>query len=333
MKRLPAAALLAAGIVSSGFARAQTSDAAVAEALFRSARTLVAAGNFAEACPKFAESQRIDPKLGTLLNLALCHANEGKTASAWVEYTQAAELAARAHQGERERVARKGAADLEAVLPHVVLRAATTEPMDVTWDGKTMSSAILGTPFPVDPGAHQLIASAVGRSSFTQMVTVPPGSGEQTVAIPALEPLAAVVARPPPPPPPPVEVRYGHPVLGYSLIGGGAVAIITGSIFGALAFGKKGAADGLCGPVYCYSQAALSSAKSDISSLQAFEATSTITISAGLVAAGAGLFFVLRSGTRTESAPAPGTVPESPVARVTPMVGPGQGGVAVSGSF
>jgi tetratricopeptide (TPR) repeat protein len=318
-----------ASLIIGPMARAQTADTALAEALFRSARTLVAAGNYAEACPKFAESQRIDPKLGTLLNLALCHAKQGKTASAWGEYTEAAQLASRAHQAERERVARQGASELEAVLAHVILRAATTDPVDVTWDGKTMSSAVLGTALPVDPGTHQLVASAAGRTAFTQTVTVPPGPTEQTITIPTLE-LATPLAVPPAPPPPlpQVEVAYGHPLLGYSLLGGGAVAIVTGSIFGALALGKKSAADGLCGPVYCYSESALNAAKSDVSKLQAYEATSTITIGAGLLAAGAGLYFVLRSGKRMEAAP-----DASPSARIEPMVGPGSRGVALSGTF
>src|SRR6478735_9605838 len=52
---------------------ASPTDQAKAEALFDEGRRLLAAARFAEACPKFAESQRLDSALGTLLNLGDCY--------------------------------------------------------------------------------------------------------------------------------------------------------------------------------------------------------------------------------------------------------------------
>lgn len=100
-----------AALLTPAAAFAQETGAAVAEALFRTGRALMAAGDAARACPKFAESNRLDPKLGTLLNLALCHETVGLKASAWAEYNEAATIAGRAGQSERERVAR-------AITPH-----------------------------------------------------------------------------------------------------------------------------------------------------------------------------------------------------------------------
>jgi hypothetical protein len=326
-------ALLALGVASAPApARAQTGDAAVAEALFRTARTLVAAGNYAEACPKFAESQRIDPKLGTLMNLALCHANEGKTASAWAEYTQAAELAARAGQGERERVARKSASDLEAALPHVVLKSATKDSITVTWDGKPMGAAVLGIPLPVDPGVHELVASATGRQTYKQTVTVKSGPGEQVVTIPELAPgvtAAPVVVGPVPAPTPPVTPppsepeATGHPILGYSLLGGGAVAIIIGSVFGGLALSEKSTVAGQCNPKGQCTQGGLNAA----TTLKTDEATSTVMIGLGIVSAGAGAYFVITSHSKKEASPS------APTARVEPLIGPGVAGMGLSGTF
>jgi serine/threonine-protein kinase len=56
--------------LATGIASAQSAaDKAAAEALFDHGVRLMKQNNFAEACPKLEESDRIDPAVGTLLYL------------------------------------------------------------------------------------------------------------------------------------------------------------------------------------------------------------------------------------------------------------------------
>src|SRR5262245_753369 len=77
-------------------ARAQAPDPsarALAVQLFDQAESLSAERRFAEACPKYAESYRLDPQLGALIHLADCLEQNGQLASAWGSFRDAAELA------------------------------------------------------------------------------------------------------------------------------------------------------------------------------------------------------------------------------------------------
>jgi Tfp pilus assembly protein PilF len=100
---------LATGLcVAARSAAAETTDAAAsAQQLFDEARALMKEGNYAEACPKFAESQSLDPGGGTLLNLGICHYRENRTATAWAELRQALIQARRDGRTDRERTAQK----------------------------------------------------------------------------------------------------------------------------------------------------------------------------------------------------------------------------------
>jgi hypothetical protein len=119
VRRAPRLPIVAALLLGAPAARAQGSDLAAAQGLFDEAKRLVAQGNVAEACPKFLASFRVDPKPGTAVNLADCFEKTGQIASAWARYLEAASLAQRAGQAEREQYAREHAATLEPRLPRL----------------------------------------------------------------------------------------------------------------------------------------------------------------------------------------------------------------------
>ncbi|HEX3344270.1 MAG TPA: hypothetical protein VHS09_06840 [Polyangiaceae bacterium] len=203
-ERLAGALLVAALASTSVAARAQgpsPEDAALAQSLFDEARHLMLADRFAEACPKLADSERLDPALGTLLNLAVCNEHVGKTASAWAEYRDAESIAKREGRAERVAYAHGHAAQLEPRLSHLVIVGAegvSTRGLEVLVDGVAVGEAALGDVIPVDPGPHRIEASAARKRRWSLDVVVGDHAEDRRVVLPALE--DAPVPAPAPPP-------------------------------------------------------------------------------------------------------------------------------------
>ncbi len=191
-----AAALL---VGAPGAARADTRDPVAAEALFEAGRKAVQKGDYASACPRFAESQRLDPAAGTLLNLADCEEHIGHLATAWESWQEA--IALLPVDDNRRPTAKKRAAAIEQRVPHLTIRLAPDAPRDarVRRDAVELGDASLGIPLPVDAGSHEVHVTAPGRQDFSTTVTL--AEGESRVV--EVRPGAAVEQQPPPPPPPP----------------------------------------------------------------------------------------------------------------------------------
>ena len=94
-------------------ALAAAGDTTLAEGLFREGKALMQAKDYAQACPKLAESLRQDAATGTQLALALCQEKQGLLASAWTNFSSVASNARREGRPDREKVARERAAALE----------------------------------------------------------------------------------------------------------------------------------------------------------------------------------------------------------------------------
>jgi hypothetical protein len=254
-------ACVAALLLASSSARAQSppppasTDKVAAEALFEDGRRLLAAGNFAEACPKFAASERLDPSPGTLLNLASCYEKVGKVATAWATYREAASAANAAGRNEYVATAQRHAEALAPKLPR--LSVTVTQPvegMQITRDGVRVERGEWGTPIPIDPGTHTIEVSAPGHKPWQSGVEVRPDSLQLSVSVPLLEALPVDTAAPAPPPPtspppgpalPPVVPAVpqdtvsrggGQRVLGLIMAGAGVVGLGVG---GGFAFSAK----------------------------------------------------------------------------------------------
>src|ERR1700734_2400394 len=194
MRRALALTALTSSLLASPPAVADSAaDKAAADALFDQGKQLMAAGRYAEACPKLEESQRLDPALGTQLNLADCFEHSGKSASAWGLFNAVARAAENRGDKDRAAEAARRAALLAPTLQKlaIVVPPATRIPgLEVRKDGALVGEGQYGSSLPADPGAHTVEASAPGHKAWSTVVRVETTGGSASVEIPPLDVLA-----------------------------------------------------------------------------------------------------------------------------------------------
>jgi hypothetical protein len=224
---------------------AQPTREGMAQALFDEARDLFTKEQYAQACEKFAASQEMDPKGGTLLNLAICHEKIGRIGTAWVEFQEAKHQAVREGRADREKFAQQRVEALGPIIPRLRFRAAAGT--RVMLDRVEVAPAAWSVGVPVDPGEHVVEASAPGRSSFRSTVNAEKGKTEEIVIeLPELVTLQP--AHPPPPPPPREDKPRRFPwVLGAI----GLAGLGAGTFFGVRTLSERSDAEALCAAGRC----------------------------------------------------------------------------------
>jgi hypothetical protein len=234
-------------------ALAETSaqDRATAESLFNRGKALMAEGRVADACRSFADSQKLDAGVGTLLYLATCYEKLGRTASAWATFKDAEAAARVAGDVERAHLAAEHAAALEPNLPRLVV---DVPPSSASWitkltrDGSELPQSAWGVPMPVDPGEHTIQVTGSERAPWSTRVTAVAGN-VVSVTIPALEPAQPAAAAAPPPERKEAETREGatwvKPVA-FVAMGVGAVGLGVGTALGFSAKSKYDSAAPEC---------------------------------------------------------------------------------------
>ncbi len=247
------AALAAATALAALPARAEGDPAAeaAAVALFNDAQKLVAAGDYASACPKFLEVKKTLPTAGLSLNLGDCLEHEGKLASAWAEFEAAGRKAQITHDADREAEAQRRAQAIEGKLSKLTINVGQRERLPglvVRRDGADIGESQYGTAVPVDPGSHTIEVSAPGFRTWSTTVDVVPIAGAASVAVPHLVPepheskgdgqpagAAPDGARP---------FWSGQRIGGAAVIGVGVVGLGLGAVFGKVALSKDSPAVG-----------------------------------------------------------------------------------------
>src|SRR5690348_3697323 len=125
--------LLACAVVAQDV-RAQSS-AAEAEQLFRDGKKLMNEGKYAEACTAFETSNRLDPSVATLLNLANCREKNEQLASAWSAFLEAERLTRDTGSAALNNTAKDRAAKLEPRLSYLTVSV----PAESDIDGLTLT--------------------------------------------------------------------------------------------------------------------------------------------------------------------------------------------------
>jgi hypothetical protein len=314
-------------LAASAFAQ----EDAAAEALFNKGLSEMEAGHFEVACPTLKESQRLDPRMGTLFTLAECEAKGGRIASAVAHYDEYLRLFARlappqkASQSGREKVSAAQKAALSPQVPYVTLilrdaPAGTT----VKWDDMLFNLPALGVPLPVNPGEHVVTTQAPGAVSVVTRVSVdkaerkeielkigPQHSAKASPAAP-LAPSAAL----PTDAPRSEEADAGGSSASrktwiYGAGGLGAMGLVVGSITGALVLGKKGTIEDNCEGTRCNA-----AGKEAADSAKSLGLVSTIGFGVGIAGLATAAVLLL-------------TEPKSAARSWTPLVADRSGGVVV----
>jgi hypothetical protein len=175
-------------VTASSSARATgAEDKAAAEVLFNDAQSLMAHKDYDGACPKFAESLKLDAGIGVMLHLADCYEKQGKPASAWATFEEARELATKAGDTARAEVAARHADALEPKLSMLTITAPANVPgLVVTRNGVPVGQAQWGIAVPVDPGPQIIAATAPNRQPFETTTHVPGDHARAVVTLPEL---------------------------------------------------------------------------------------------------------------------------------------------------
>jgi hypothetical protein len=193
-------------------------------------------GDYATACPKFAESFRLDPAAGTSLNLAQCEDKLGMFASAAQHYQETLDMLSPGDS--RLAVAKAGLASAKKRAPKLTVRLPDGAPPGtvVLRDGVELGDVSIGTALPIDPGEHTLVTKAPGYEDHTETVTIAAGeSKETTIAIgaplPEPEPTVRTPGKAPDPSTPSPDVEPSSSMLPYVLGGVGLVSLGAGTYF------------------------------------------------------------------------------------------------------
>jgi hypothetical protein len=317
------------------FAQTSAADMAAARALGTEGIKLANHGKCVEAIDRLERAERLYHAPTTLGRLGECHVEIGKLVQGTEELRRVVRepLASDAPKAfvQAHTRAEKALTAAQGRIPYVriVVNAPSGAKPELVIDGESVSSAAIGTEWPVDPGEHTFEATAPGYTKASNKLRVKEADKKEVTLTIDVDPNAP---KTPPPPPPPTQTATPAPTLtptptppppsppsrvpAYIAFGVGAAGLAVGTVGGLVFLNKKSDLEKACPDKKCTSD--------NSGTLDSTKTWGTIT-TIGFIVGGAGVAagFVLLL--------LPGTGSVTTGSAVTPVVGPSYAGV--SGRF
>lgn len=297
-----AVALGVCAAASSSAAQPSQGELDAARALGKEGVKLATSGQCVEAIEKLRPAANLFAAPTILLPLAECERKEGQLVEAVAHLKQLLAEPLEASAPPPFKAARDKAQQLLPELEPLVPRLSVTlTPSSagavVEIDGRRVDD--LSQPLLLNPGAHRVAARAEGYRNASRSVELAEGDHEEL----ELQ-LEEVRSQAPPPPPDDsnekprqaVPKQEESPLLAYALLGVGGLGLLTGSVLGVMALGKKSDLDDRCPSGACPS-----SAQSDLDSARGLALGSTIAFGVGVVGSALGGYLLFSS--EAEEAP------------------------------
>lgn len=255
--------------------------------------------DFATALDRFQRAESLYKVPSIAVMVARCLARVGRVVEAVDKYEETLRMPLDSSAPEAfQRAVADAAAEVEGVRARVArleLRTPADAPADleVTLDERPLPKALLGVPMPVNPGVHRIAAHAQGRDQFSYDVNLAEGARQAVeIALPS-EKRSAPAARPEDEERQPFkkqEHKSKVSALPIALFAGGGVALAAGTVSGIAALNHKSALDEKCNP------GCPASMSSDLDGFRLTRTFSYVGFGVGLVAVGAGTYFLLHEG-------------------------------------
>ncbi len=214
---------------------------AQAETLFRQGRDLLRAGKTAEACTAFDESEKLEPAVTTLLNLADCREKNGQLATAWGLFLDAerqTRSAIKPAEKQLHDVAQRHASNLEPRVSKLEVDVpddSKVDGLEVKRGDERIDAAMWNRPLPIDGGTYTITASVPGSQPWSTQLTIASEHDSKKVEIPKLVAANQEPQQPTTPAVPAAPAEHDATQAAPSrtvpiAIGAGAVALIGGAV-------------------------------------------------------------------------------------------------------